>query len=104
MTTAGCVYYIESEAENTAYVGSTVHKYLSQRFNQHRYDFRNRERRFYSSCFQVVCDPQATITVLERGHFQDRRALRAREGEMLDDIRADPQNNRRIVNMRNPRR
>ena len=92
MTTAGCVYYIESEAENTAYVGSTVHKYLSQRFNQHRYDFRNRERRFYS------------ITVLERGHFQDRRALRAREGEMLDDIRADPQNNRRIVNMRNPRR
>ena len=101
MTSTGCIYCIESETENTRYIGSTTHKYLSHRFGQHRYDYRNRDRRFYSSCFQVVCDPQATVRVLETFNYQTRQELRIREAQILAEMLADPQG-KRIVNMRKP--
>jgi len=103
MTSTGSIYCIDSEAENTSYLGSTTHKYLSHRFNQHKYDYRNRDRRFYSSCFQVVCDPQATVRLVERFEYQTRQELRVREAQILAEMLADPQG-KRIVNMRKPSR
>tara|TARA_R110000764_G_scaffold158421_2_gene246227 strand:+ start:3047 stop:3364 length:318 start_codon:yes stop_codon:yes gene_type:complete len=101
MTSTGYIYCIESEAENTRYLGSTTHKYLSHRFNQHKYDYRNRDRRFYSSCFRVVCDPQATIRVLETFEYGTRRELRVREAQILAEMLLDPQDVE-IVNIRKP--
>tara|TARA_R110000744_G_scaffold119556_3_gene222981 strand:+ start:176 stop:493 length:318 start_codon:yes stop_codon:yes gene_type:complete len=101
MTSTGYIYCIESEAENTRYLGSTTHKYLSHRFNQHKYDYRNRDRRFYSSCFRVVCDPQATIRVLETFEYGTRQELRVREAQILAEMLLDPQDVE-IVNIRKP--
>ena len=101
MTSTGSIYCIDSEAENTTYYGSTTHKYLSHRFNQHKYDYRNRDRRFYSSCFRVVCDPQATIRLVETFEYETRQELRVREAQILAEMVANPQG-REIVNIRKP--
>ncbi len=98
----GLVYCIKSEIENTCYIGSTTKKYPCTRIAQHRYDYKNRATRFNSSSFEVVCDPQATIEVLERVEYEDIKTLRRREGEILRQMLKDTQD-LRIVNKRLPK-
>tara|TARA_R110000822_G_scaffold131565_3_gene268597 strand:+ start:554 stop:871 length:318 start_codon:yes stop_codon:yes gene_type:complete len=102
-TRIGNIYCIKSDTENTCYVGSTTKKYASERIAQHRYDYKNRATRFNSSCFEVVCDPQATIEVLERFDYTDIKELRRREGQVLREFLAQEDFPYRIVNQRFPR-
>ena len=79
-TRTGIIYCIKSQALLKAYTGSTTKKYASERISQHRYDYKHRATRFNSSSFEVVCDPQAKIEVLERFEYTDiMRALMADE-------------------------
>ena len=99
----GNIYCIKSDTENTCYFGSTTKKYASERIAQHRYDYKNRATRFNSSSFQVVCDPQAKIEVLEKFEYTDLKELRQREGQVLREFLAQEDFPYRIVNQRIPR-
>jgi hypothetical protein len=102
-TRTGIIYCIKSLLENTCYIGSTTKKYASERISQHRYDYKNRDVRFNSSSFEVVCDPQAKIEILERFEFQDIKQLRNREGQVLRQYMANDEFGFRIVNKRLPK-
>ena len=102
-TRTGIIYCIKSDLYMTLYGGSTTKKYASERIAQHRYDYKNRATRFNSSCFEVVCDPQATIEVLERFDYTDIKELRRREGQVLREFLAQEDFPYRIVNQRLPR-
>ncbi len=102
-TRIGIIYCIKSEALLKAYTGSTTKKYASERISQHRYDYRHRDTRFNSSSFEVVCDPQAKIEVLEKFEYTDIRQLRNREGQVMRALMADADFGYEIVNKRLPK-
>tara|TARA_R110000787_G_scaffold67495_5_gene151332 strand:- start:243 stop:569 length:327 start_codon:yes stop_codon:yes gene_type:complete len=102
-TRTGIIYCIKSQALLKAYTGSTTKKYASERISQHRYDYKHRATRFNSSSFEVVCDPQAKIEVLERFEYTDIKQLRSREGEIMRALMADEDFGFQIVNKRLPK-
>ena len=102
-TRTGIIYCIKSQALLKAYTGSTTKKYASERISQHRYDYKHRATRFNSSSFEVVCDPQAKIEVLERFEYTDIKQLRSREGEIMRALMADEDFGFEIVNKRLPK-
>ena len=89
----GKIYKIELiSGEGKVYVGSTTKKYLSQRMDAHRYDYKywkngNIVRKISSFVlFDLYGIDNCKITLLENYPCETRDQLRAKEGEYIKSL------------------
>jgi hypothetical protein len=84
----GKIYKIESHAGDKVYVGSTTKKYLSQRMDKHRRDYKGwkAEKGHFISSFILFDEytlENCNIVLLENFECTSKDELRAREGHYI---------------------
>lgn len=80
----GKIYSIRSYESDEVYIGSTV-KTLSQRFSQHKKDYKKYLDNKYSyvTSFEIIKHPSAYIELVEEFSCNSKDQLNKREGEII---------------------
>ena len=84
----GKIYKISSTCTNDVYIGSTM-KTLTTRLRKHEADFQRHldERYHYVTSFELICQDDYKIELLEQLQYNDKSELLAKE---MQYINADP--------------
>tara|TARA_B110000285_G_scaffold15616_1_gene15384 strand:- start:559 stop:837 length:279 start_codon:yes stop_codon:yes gene_type:complete len=80
---SGCVYKISSELGKCCYIGKTTKKYPSERFGQHKWEYRT--QRYYYSCYEVLRYDDAKFEIIEDNIPIENILIREKE-EMRNHI------------------
>lgn len=78
----GKIYMIKSSFTNKIYIGSTLQKYLSNRFKEHKYCLKSYEKgnkTSYCTSYEIVKYDDAQIILVENYPCNSKDELRARE-------------------------
>ena len=74
------IYTIRSHQTDKFYIGSTIDKYLSKRFSNHKNNNKNNNG---TSSYEILQFDDAYIELLENFKCESREELNKREGELI---------------------
>lgn len=81
----GKIYEITSDQSEGRYIGSTMKKYLSSRFAEHKANYKEYQNGGkYLSSFDILKHDDATITLLEEFEYDTKANLKEREREWIE--------------------